>query len=128
MIYCVELAVPANTAKTDPCEVLLPTNWGTVTQVWVRWRWGSGNLCGVSLWREGSQVWPSSVDQWFPSNTQELTWQEWYLVPDHPLDFVVKAYNLDDTFPHTVWIAINLQRPSVSANLAKFLEYLTKGG
>jgi len=29
---------------------------------------------------------------------------------DEPLNFVVKGYNLDDTFPHTLWVAMLVLR------------------
>lgn len=127
MIYSVELTIPANTTTASPAEADLAVAWGVVTQLWVRWRWGPGNLCGVKVLRENLQVWPSSGGKWFPSTPGEMTWQDYYNVGDVPFFFTVQGYNLDDTFPHTVYVAVNLQRPSISESLKAFLEYLTKG-
>ena len=127
MIYSVELEIPAQTTKLLAVEATLAVNIGTVSQAWVRWRWGSGNLCGVAISREGVQLWPTSGDQWFPSNVTEMTWQEKYEILDHPLDFVVKAYNEDDSFPHTVWVAVNVQTPAESSDVSRFVQLLTIG-
>jgi len=58
VIYSVELEIPPQTTKLLAVEATLEANVGTVSQVWVRWRWGSGNLCGVSISHEGVQIWP----------------------------------------------------------------------
>lgn len=127
MIYSVELEIPPQTTKLLAVEATLEANVGTVSQVWVRWRWGSGNLCGVSISHEGVQIWPTSGDQWFPSNVAEMTWQESYVIDDYPLDFVVRAYNADDSFPHTVWVAVNVQTPAESSDVTRFVQMLTIG-
>ena len=127
MIYSVELEIPAETTKLAAVEIDLRANLGTISQVWVRWRWGSGNLCGVTISREGVQLWPTTGTEWFPSNVQEMTWQESYQVDDYPLDFQIRGYNTDDSFPHTVWIAVNLQPGIEQSNVNRFVQLLMIG-
>jgi len=126
MIYIVELSIPANTSIVDPAHAVLGVNLGVVTQVWVRWRWGSGNLCGVVIKRAGVQTWPLPGDTWFVSRLEETTWQENLHVDDYPLFFDLYAYNLDDTFPHTVSVFMNLQQSQMSQSAQNFVELLTR--
>jgi len=128
VIYQTELVIPPNTPVYAPVEGTLGVTVGVVTRVWVRWRWGAGSLCGVKIFREALQVWPTSLGLWFPSTTHDTTWEENYHVADVPLEFVIRAYNLDDTFSHKVYIAVNVQRPSVNQNVQDFLDFLAHGG
>ena len=128
MLYSIEIAIPANTPKETPLSSLLPIVGGVVKRVWVRWRWGSANLCGCRVSRWGSQMWPRTLREWFPSSPHDTTFEEAYLVSDEPLEFVIESYNLDDTYPHTVWVAVLVLQPVVSENIARFLEYINSGG
>jgi len=128
VLYSIEVSIPANTPRETPLQTLLPVTSGMVKRVWVRWRWGSANLCGCRILRWGSQMWPRTLNQWFPSSTHDTTFEEAYLVQAEPLEFVVEGYNLDDTYPHKVWVAVLVLQPEVSQNIARFLEYLSAGG
>ena len=127
MIYSVDLEIPANTPDSNPEKTILMVTWGVVTQVWVRWSWGPGNLCGVRVKRQESQVWPLTLGEWFNSTSRETTWNDYYNVGDQPLYFDVEGYNLDDTFSHTVTVVVNVQRPTLSDNVKAFFDYLLKG-
>ena len=128
MLYSKEIEIPANTTKTDPLIVNLDVVEGMVKRVWVRWRWGSANLCGCRISRWSSQMWPRTLREWFPASLHDTTFEEAYLVTDEPLEFVIESYNLDDTYPHTVWVAVLVLQPVVSENIARFLEYINSGG
>jgi len=128
MLYSVEYSIPANTSKESPARIRLPATWGVATQVWVRWRFGSGNLCGARIFYQESQLWPRSLGEWLPSANESMEWSEWFEISDFPTEFEVECYNLDDTFAHTLFVAVNVQRPSVSSDLRAFLEFVSKGG
>jgi len=124
MLYSKEIEIPPNTTRFDPLAVILDVVEGTVKRVWVRWYWGSGNLCGCRLTRGGSQVWPTSLTEWFLSSPYPLTFEEAYPIPDEPLEITVEAYNLDDTFAHTVWVGVLVLRQETSRRMADFMEYM----
>jgi len=128
MLYSKEIRIPANTSKNDPLGVILDVVEGTVKRVWVRWYWGSGNLCGCRLVRGGSQVWPTSLTEWFLSSPYPLTFEEAYPVTDEPLEINIEAYNLDDTYSHTVWVGVLVLRQTLSNRMTQFMEYLGGGG
>lgn len=127
MIYTADLVIPPNTYPVLPVSTYLYVSYGVVTQVWIRWRWGAGNLAGVRISREGSAVWPYNPDAWLSSLSLETTWNEEYLLAGEPFYFLIEGYNLDDSYQHTVTVVLNVQRPSLSSNLTRFLEYMASG-
>ena len=128
MIYCKEIVVPANTVEYVPLTSQIDIVEGVVKRVWVRWRWGSADLAGCAIFRGSSQVWPSTLGQWFHSSVHETVFDEMYLVDDEPLHFIVKSFNEDDTFPHKLWVGFTVIRPKYAQGLMEFLEFISGGG
>ena len=124
MIYSQEIVIPANTLLAVPSERQLDGVEGGVKRVWVRWRWGSGNLCGAAIYRAGFQVWPTTGNQWFPSSTLDTEFAEDYDVSDEPLHFIIRAYNLDDTYAHTLWVGVSVMRGTMVGKLYDLLRIL----
>ena len=110
MFYSASLTIPANTTILSPTRVLLPVSSGIVRRVWVRWRWGSANLCGVRMLYQEFQHWPLSGSEWFPSSPIPLDFADALPVAQEPLELAIEGYNLDDTYPHTVWVAFEILR------------------
>lgn len=110
MLFSKSITIPPNTTKANVLVTTFPICEGVIKRVWVRWRWGSGNLCGCRILYESFQVWPLSMTEWFVSNTQDMAFDENFLINDVPHVFRIESYNLDDTFPHTLWIAVSILR------------------
>jgi len=124
LLFTQYFAIPPNTPVLSPKRVWLPACEGTVTKVIVRWRWGSGNLCGCRVMYSEYQVWPRSKAQWFISNPQAYEFDENLEITDHPHFFAVEAYNLDDTFQHSVEVCVNILRKSDMGALGEFVEFM----
>jgi len=127
MLYSKVVSILANTLPTAPLIVRCPVCEGVITRIWVRWRWGSGNLCGCRLVYEGSQQWPRNLDEWFISNVQDTVFATEFVVDDVPHHVNVYAYNLDDSFPHTLWVAFEIMRGRISTKLLQFLQFIEGG-
>jgi len=128
MIYCQEILIPANTLKTVPLRSEIAIVEGVVKRVWVRWRWGSADLAGCAIFREGFQLWPTTGGEVFPSSIHETVFDEMYLVAEEPLHFIVNAFNEDDSFPHKLWIGFSVIRPKYAQGLMEFMEFISGGG
>jgi len=128
MIYCKEIVIPANTGRYAPLSSQVDIVEGVVKRVWVRWRWGSACLAGCQVFRASFQLWPTSLGQWFQSSIHETTFEENYPISDEPMHFIIKSYNLDDTFPHTVWVSFSVLRPEYGAKLMGLMDFLAKEG
>jgi len=111
MIYVCELTIPANTPKETPLRQTYPITAGLITQIAVHWPWGPGNLCGVQLRHVSFQFWPLSPTRWFNSTTRDLVFSESHLVTEDDPRLDLDGYNLDDTFPHTVTVYVEVSRP-----------------
>ena len=128
MLYSVSLVVDPNTSLVAPVGQSLKVTEGFVRRVWVRWRWGSGNLCGARILRASQQIWPNTPRQWFPSGSIVYEFPEDYEVADFPYSFDIEAYNLDTTFSHELWVAFLVLRPEFSADIVEFLTWLVSRG
>jgi len=124
MIYSQEIIIPANTLAGLSLSRQLDIVEGVITRVWVRWRWGSANLCGAAIYRAGFQVWPTTGSEWFPSAIQDTEFAEDYEVTDEPMHFIIRGYNLDDTYPHTLWVGMSVLRPRTDSRVADLMAYL----
>lgn len=124
MLYSKVVTVPAQTVMAVPqIETLKVTN-GIIRHIWVRWRYGSGNLCGVRLRCEGFVHWPLTLGEWFPSTPYPLEFDESFPVETEPYQVLVEAYNLDDVYTHDVWIAVLVSRYHGVPGFEALLDYL----
>lgn len=110
MFLSFDLAVPANTPASSPLEVEALVPPGIVQQVDVQFPSGCVGLVHTLCRRENHQVWPTNPDSNFHSNGQTLTWQDDYELDDAPFLFRLVAWNLDDTFAHTISWRFALRR------------------
>ncbi len=111
MIFGKSISVLLNTLPASPLKTEIDVGPGILRRVWIRWRWGVGNLGGCRIKCHEFQYWPLTRGQWFPSSVEPLEFEEDMDLGDLPLQFVVEAYNLDDSYPHTLWVAFNVLRP-----------------
>jgi len=126
MLFTKSVTIPANTTKANPLVASIPICEGVVKHVWVRWRWGSGNLCGCRIFYESFQIWPISLTQWFVSNVQDMDFDESFEMDGVPHVFRLEAYNEDDTFPHNLTVSFAILRPTKASGLTDFLQYLAE--
>jgi hypothetical protein len=127
MFFETSLVIPAETPILTPETVTLPVTEGTVERVWVRWHWGSANLCGVRMCYNSFQYWPLTLGGWFPSNPETLEFAQAIPLVNEPFEITVEGYNLDDTYSHTVWVAFLIVRRDITENMKQFLRDLAGG-
>ena len=127
MIYSVEFEIPSNTLADSPRRLTLPVCQGTVRYVWVRWHWGSANLCGVRVYHNEFSYWPMVPGGWFYSTVHPLGFTDTYQLDSEPYDLVLEGYNTDDTYLHSVWVAFNILREGPTAEDAEWLRSLGIG-
>ena len=108
MFFSTTLTIPPSTPRTAPARATLKVTVGVVTRVWVRWRYGSANLCGVRALWAGFQHWPLSLGQWFPSSVHPLEFEDRTWIWGGVDEIVVEGYNEDDTYEHAVFFAVQM--------------------
>ena len=122
MFYSRTLTIPSKTYQASPVRANMRLSEGIVRRVWVRWRWGTGGLCGVRMRYREYVHWPLSQEEWFPSTPSPLEFADSFKLSDVPSTIVLEGYNIDDTFDHTVWVAFDIQRPMMSEGMRGFLQ------
>lgn len=125
MIFARQILIPANTQLDDPLITTIPISLGTLRHVWVRWRWGSGNLCGCRILYASFQMWPLTMTDWFVSTPYPLDFEDDLPIDDVPTDLVVEAYNIDDTFEHRLWVAVSILRSPAALSLDAIASYIS---
>ena len=102
MISRFHLTIPANTSKEDPqtLDVELPV--GVIHKIDIVFPPGCCGLAGVAVFHGLHQVWPSYSDEWFSTDGETISFEEFYEVKPGFTTFTLKGYNEDDTYQHTI--------------------------
>jgi hypothetical protein len=125
MFYEFGITIPANTPASAPVIADLPMTAGKITHVFVQFPAGHLGLTHIFI-RDGLfQVWPSNQGADFSTSDETIGWLEEYPLGDPPYDLQAYAWNLDDTYQHTITVRIELQpaeqEPSLSDQIKSLL-------
>ena len=126
MLFSASLLIPTDTSELAPARATFNVSVGVVRRVWVRWRWGCGNLCGCRILYHEFQLWPLSLNEWFPSTTESLEFEENIDLATEPLELVVEGYNEDKAYDHRVWVAVEVEREPLSERRLGFIRRLLR--
>lgn len=81
---------------------------GRINRIWLEFPKGCAGLVGFQLWRGVHQIFPLPAGQWFKSDNAVLNFAFTHDVDTEPHYVELRAYNLDDTYPHTIWIGLEM--------------------
>jgi len=113
MIYDYPLTIAANTTKDAPTELEMDVGVGVVNQVDVQFPPGCAGLARCSIWDGGHQLWPSNPDGYFAADAYVISFAEDYPILEAPFVLTLKAWNLDDSYPHTITIRLGVTPPTI---------------
>ena len=102
MFFEYALTVPANTAQAVPAELDMPLSPGTVARVGIQFPRGCVGLVHVQVFDEEHQVWPANLDGDISAEGIEVSWVEDHDLDEAPFTLTLRAWNDDDSFPHTI--------------------------
>lgn len=111
MFYEYHLTTPINTQIASPQQIDMPLDYGILIRVDVEFPSGCAGLVGARIIERGHQRYPTNPDQWFVTDGRVITLNEAYKFFSPPFLMFLQTYNLDDTYPHTVSVRINIIRP-----------------
>jgi len=106
VIYSLAVAAPKNTTKASPVEETLVVHPGVVKQLDILIPDRCAGLLHVVILRNLQQIWPPYEDDDFTGDDTHWSFPEEYHVADAPFVFTVRAWNDDDTYPHTAYVAM----------------------
>jgi len=108
MIYVTTVSIAPSTSRAAPETKTIELVPGTIRHVEVEFPDGCAGLAHCQIWRWGHQLWPSNPGASFASNAYVVSWDEDFSLKDWPHDLRVEAWNLDDTYSHTLRVRVVL--------------------
>lgn len=105
-IYSRVFTVPKATEKEYELEV----EGDVITYVRLRYPPGSQGLLKVAVFYGIKQIFPYEEDTWFYGDDEIIDWQEYWELPETPCTLKIKAVNEDETYPHSFYFIVNVQR------------------
>lgn len=109
MIYQKSITVPANTAVANASTATLEVNKGFIYQVNAIIPAGVAGLAGIRILDGLYQAYPSTPNEWFTGDDTHHNFSDSYIKDTPPYEFTIEAYNLDDTYEHTLTVLIGME-------------------
>jgi len=110
MLFSDYINIPCNTTPDSPYREFIDVTNGKLNTITIRFRYGSANLCGIRLLYAEFQFCPLSLGQWVISSTDSYVFSADLTITDVPHQITVECFNIDDTFDHHVWVALDMSR------------------
>jgi len=102
MLYQVSLTIPANTPTDKPVETSIEIKEQILVRVGTHFPPGCCHLPYVAIYYGRKQIWPAEIGEWISGDSVTI-WDDCFIrLPDRPTKLIVKGYNLDIAYKHTI--------------------------
>jgi len=108
MFYKIDLTVPPLTSRYSPVEARVRVFPGVTRRVWIMFPPGPKGLTHVVIHHWGWQIWPWAPGTDFAWDNFVYTFEDRYPIIAEPLEFVMKGWSDDDSYPHTISFAVTI--------------------
>ena len=108
MFYRFSLTVPANTAEIDAKTLDMQVWAGVITRVMIMFPPGPQGLLRCQILEGIASRWPTNSNEYFGANNETVDFKEHLEINTPPALFKLRAWNLDDTYEHTVYIRLGV--------------------
>jgi len=105
-IYSRDFTIPASTTEEYELEI----EGDVITYVRIRFPPGPTGLLKVAIFYGIKQIFPYEENTWFYGDDEIIEWQEYWELPEDPCRLIIKAVNEDDTYEHSFYLIINVQK------------------
>jgi len=105
-IYSRKFTVPAASSK----EFTIDIEGDVITYVRIRYPPGPIGLLRVAIFYGIKQIFPYEEETWFYGDDEIIEWDEYWELPEERTTLRIKAVNDDDTYEHSFYLIINVQR------------------
>ena len=102
------VTVPKNTAQANPYTLQIRLPIGVIKRLWVEFPRGCMGLVGIQIYRAVEQIFPIPAGGWFRSDAAVYDFNFTHYIKSEPYEVILCAYNLDDTYQHTVHITLEM--------------------
>lgn len=113
MRYAASVTIPANTLEADPVEEVLEVCFGTIRQVFVLFPPGHAGLTSLQIFHQSRQIFPTTPGESFTGDDTQYAFDEQWPIFEVPHELLLRAWNLDDTYEHTIYVELSVLVPEV---------------
>lgn len=124
MIFVEHLTIPAGTGETSPVSVNIPIIKGTITLVSVQFPPGVNALAHVKILWGLYQLFPSNEQGDFSTGGETVVWDEQIEITAEPLQLVMKGWNDDTTYDHTITLRLVMRPATTQQSTSQILAAL----
>jgi hypothetical protein len=123
------LVVAKNTGVLSYTSYILNLPKGAIQRIWIEYPKGCAGLVGFQLWREARQIFPLPYGVWLRSDGITLSFAFTHEIVTNPFWVEIRAYNLDDTYQHTIWIGLEMRGlyADITPEMQGFINYMMGG-
>lgn len=111
-LFAGRLTVPANTPESSPVTLTIQTTEELLVSGGIVFPSGCAGLVFARLETSGATIAPLPAG-WIAGNGDNVNWQDNRLLVNHSI--TLRAYSLDDTYPHTLELRAVVMPKSTAA-------------
>lgn len=113
MRYNYELSVPANTSERSPVRQECKLTHGVLTQLSLMYAPEGNGMLSSRLLLGGFQLVPLNPEGVIRAAWPPRDWDDHHELYAEPYTIILEAWNDDDTFAHTIYLALTLMSQDV---------------
>jgi len=107
-LFTYECKVPKNTPKTNPATFTLKLRRGCLYKIEIMFPPGCHGLVGVRFYYGDILLYPENPKEWIIGSGETISWLTTFDIIHEPAVLILKAFNQDEMYDHTVYIRINV--------------------
>lgn len=99
--------------EAEPHEEVLEVCFGTISQVFVLFPPGHAGLTHLQILYQTRQIFPTSPGEAFVGDDTQYEFSERWPIFESPHELLLRVWNDDDTYDHTVYVELSVLAPEV---------------
>lgn len=110
MYYFVPLSLPANTLEANKIEEVLQVSPGLIDDIEVEFPSGCVGLVHCTISLHAYQIVPWNLTSSLSGDNRIIKVYPAISLIEEPLEIIIRGWNLDDTYTHTLNVSINISK------------------
>jgi len=118
MYYMHEVRIPRQTPADAPQIDRVEVYPGVTQGEWFGFPLGCFGLAHIQVWHHATQLWPWSPHTSYHWDDYIFELRDRYPIDSEPYELVLKTWNLDDSYDHTLFFAVEIEHvPQVAGGV-----------
>ncbi|MBA7471395.1 hypothetical protein ES707_06701 [subsurface metagenome] len=108
MIYLATIPIPEKRPETNPIKRILEINKGLIWRIEAEYPAGCCGLVHLQIFDGSYQLFPATPGESLRGDAVTVSYDDLYLKTAAPFELTLKAWNEDETYPHTIQVRIGM--------------------